>query len=221
MPVWATIVSNVTENNSFLLFMTQTPTYLNDVSGLSLEALGVVAAVPYLTMAIVCQVSGYLSDVLRSRYHIQTTVVRKLFTCGAYVIQTIVLLLLANVDSVPAVMTLLTTAVGIGGFSAFTINFFDLGPQYASLTVGLANTVSALPGIITPLIISVIVKNKLAAEWHVVFYFSAGVAVFGAVFYAAFGSGEIQSWALQKTDEAASNRADESASTDVGSPAKD
>ena len=46
-----------------------------DVSGLSLEALGVVAAVPYLTMAIVCQVSGYLSDVLRSRYHIQTTVV--------------------------------------------------------------------------------------------------------------------------------------------------
>ena len=125
-----------------------------------------------------------------------------------------------------------------------SINFFDLGPQYASLTVGLANTVSALPGIITPLIISVIVKNKvillinfdefsyliefffffffkLAAEWHVVFYFSAGVAVFGAVFYAAFGSGEIQSWALQKTDEAASNRADESASTDVGSPAKD
>ena len=42
-----------------------------------------------------------------------------------------------------------------------SINFFDLGPQYASLTVGLANTVSALPGIITPLIISVIVKNKV------------------------------------------------------------
>ena len=40
---------------------------------------------------------------------------------------------------------------------------------------------------------------KLASEWHTVFYLTAGVYLFGAIFYGVFASGERQSWAAAKT----------------------
>lgn len=35
------------------------------------------------------------------------------------------------------------------------------------------------------------------SEWQIVFYIAASVALFGGVFYAIFGSGELQPWAKQ------------------------
>ena len=49
---------------------------------------------------------------------------------------------------------------------------------------------------ISPSITGLIVQNKEAAEWQIVFYITAGVYLYGAIFYAIFASGERQPWAL-------------------------
>ena len=46
-----------------------------DVSGLSFDKMGLLAAVPYLFMAIVVQCQGQLADLLRTRFKIKTTTV--------------------------------------------------------------------------------------------------------------------------------------------------
>jgi ACS family sodium-dependent inorganic phosphate cotransporter len=63
------------QNCGFYTFLTQLPTFLNDVSGWNLGKTGIVAAIPYLIMAIVLQFAGQLADLLRGRFKIRTTLV--------------------------------------------------------------------------------------------------------------------------------------------------
>jgi len=42
-----------------------------------------------------------------------------------------------------------------------SINFHDMSPKYASLTVGLSNTIAFMPGLTSPVITGAIVKNQV------------------------------------------------------------
>jgi len=49
---------------------------------------------------------------------------------------------------------------------------------------------------------NVFLLQQTVEAWRLVFYLGAAVYVFGAIFYALLGSGEIQPWAVPtKTDE--------------------
>lgn len=125
--------------------------------------MGILAALPYLAMACVVQFSGQLADILRTRFKISTTIVRKVFTSGCYIVQMSFLLITAHMtsQSAGAALTCLTIAVASGGFASYSVNFLDLGHQYASLTVGVSNTIATLPGLISPSITGYIVQNKV------------------------------------------------------------
>ena len=69
------MTAHMVQNCGFYTFLTQLPTFLNDVSGWNLGKTGIVAAVPYLIMAVVLQFAGQLADLLRSRFKIRTTLV--------------------------------------------------------------------------------------------------------------------------------------------------
>jgi len=209
VPIWAAVTAHTVQNTGSYTLLTQMPTFLNDVYGWRLDKMGMLVAIPYITVAIVLQFAGILADTLRGRYGINTGTVRKMFTSGAFVVEMVFLLLTARAVSIPAVITCLSIAVGIGGFTSYSVNYLDLGPQYASLPLGFSNPLATLPGVFTPTITGYIVQNKLASEWHTVFYFMAGVYLFGAIFYGAFGSGERQPWAIPKTVSGAEESTDQ------------
>ncbi|VDK48813.1 unnamed protein product [Gongylonema pulchrum] len=91
----------------------------------------------------------------------------------------------------------LIASVGLGGltFSAFSVNSLDIAPQYAGHLMGLSNTLATLPGMLSPLFVGAVVQNELLHEWRIVFVFTAGVFLFGAIIFALFGKGEVQKWA--------------------------
>lgn len=109
---------------------------------------------------------------------------RKVFTCGAFVAQTVFMLATSYTDAVTPAIICLTIAVGFGGFawSGFrlgttkiiakkwsahfvpfptSVNQLDIAPQYASLIMGLSNTIATVPGIVSPVITGFIVQNKV------------------------------------------------------------
>ena len=90
----------------------------------------------------------------------------------------------------------LTMAVGLGGFtwSGFPVNHLDIAPRYAGVLFGISNCVATLPGILSPLLVGFLTPGETQTEWRVVFLMSAGIYVFGMLFYAVCGSGEKQSW---------------------------
>ncbi|XP_046451668.1 sialin-like isoform X1 [Daphnia pulex] len=201
LPVWATVAAHFAENWGFYTLLTQLPTFLSDTSDLKLDKTGFLAAIPYLAMAIIVQTGGQLADWLRSRWRVETTKVRKIFTCGAFVAQTIFMLATAYTHAVTAAIICLTIAVGFGGFawSGFSVNHLDIAPQYASLIMGLSNTVATLPGIVSPALTGYIVQNKTEEGWHMVFMISSMIYLSGASFYCFGASGKLQAWASQSS----------------------
>ena len=83
--VWAIIIAHFTENWGFYTLLTSLPMFLRDVLDYSLDTAGFLSAFPYILMAVVVQISGYLADTIRAGGRLSTTHIRKLFTCGAYI----------------------------------------------------------------------------------------------------------------------------------------
>ncbi|XP_065583543.1 sialin-like [Artemia franciscana] len=196
-PVWAIIAAHFSENWGFYTLLTQLPTFLSDVTKFKLDKTGFMAAIPYLAMAVAVQGGGLLADLLRTRFNVSTTWVRKLFTCSAFIGQTVFMLATAFTFSPTVAVAFLTLAVGFGGFAwaGFSVNHLDIAPKYASLLMGLSNTFATIPGIISPGLTGIIVQDKEAESWHIVFYISAAIYLLGGIFYLIFASGERQKWA--------------------------
>lgn len=86
-----------------------------------------------------------------------------------------------------------TGALSICGYG---VNHLDIAPQYASVLMGLSNTVATIPGIISPLIAGFIVTEQTNAnQWKWIFIMTSCVYLFGCLIYWFFASGELQSWA--------------------------
>ncbi|GLG97099.1 Putative inorganic phosphate cotransporter [Gryllus bimaculatus] len=210
LPVWAIMIAHFSENWGFYTLLTELPTFMKDILHFDLLQVGWLSALPYLVMGIVVQIGGFVADWLRSNGHLTTTQmlnhntnkkgvfqVRKLCNCGAFSCQTLFLVAAAHSSTPAAAISCLTVAVGFGGFAwaGFSVNHLDLAPQFASILMGLSNTVATLPGMISPLLTEHLVQHKALREWQGVFYIAGGIYLAGAVFYGLFASGERQKWA--------------------------
>ncbi|KAK9511341.1 hypothetical protein O3M35_000010 [Rhynocoris fuscipes] len=203
LPVWSIIMAHFCENWGFYTLLTQLPTFMKDTLNYDLKKAGFLSSVPYLVMTIIMQFAGLLSDWLCNKEILSRTNVRKLFNCGAFISQTIFMMLAAYLLTPTGVVTCLVFAVGLGAFAwpAFSVNHLDIAPQHASVLMGLSNTFATLPGIISPLISGFIVTNKSAEEWKIVFYIASFIYLIGAIFYGTFASAERQKWAIEMKKE--------------------
>ncbi|KAF6205216.1 hypothetical protein GE061_019383 [Apolygus lucorum] len=203
MPVWSIVMAHFCENWGFYTLLTQLPTYMKDTHNYDLQKAGFLSAAPYLVMSIIMQFAGHLSDWLCNTRVMSTTNVRKVFNCGAFISQTIFMLLAAYLGTPTGVIICLVFAVGLGAFAwpAFSVNHLDIAPQHASVLMGFSNTFATLPGIVSPLLSGYIVTDKTAEEWKAVFYISGAIYLIGALFYGTFASAERQPWAMNKTED--------------------
>jgi len=196
-PVWAIIIAHFTENWGFYTLLTSLPMFMRDVLEYSLDAAGILAAFPYILMAVVVQISGYLADTFRADGKLSTTHIRKLFTCGAYLGQAIFMILTALIMSRGTSTVFLSLALGLGGltWAGFGVNHLDVAPKYAAILMGISNTVGTIPGILSPALTGAIIKDRTPEEWRTVFLITACVYAMGAFLYLGLASGERQDWA--------------------------
>jgi len=188
------------------------PTFLNDVVGFDLKSAGFASSLPYLTMGLLMGVTGYTADYLISHKIFSTTFVRKLFNCGGFIAQCVFMMAAAYILNEFAIITCLTLGVGLGAFSisGFAVNHLDIAPQYAAILIGITNTFATIPGIVSPLLTGLVVTSndpdEMKNQWRIVFFVSASIYLFGAVFYWLFCSGELQKWAVNEPDVEKKNR---------------
>ncbi|XP_062858042.1 vesicular glutamate transporter 2.2 isoform X2 [Trichomycterus rosablanca] len=158
---------------------------------------GMVSALPHLVMTIIVPIGGQLADHLRSKNILSTTTVRKIMNCGGFGMEATLLLVVGFSHSKGVAISFLVLAVGFSGFaiSGFNVNHLDIAPRYASILMGISNGVGTLSGMVCPLIVGAMTKNKTREEWQNVFLIASMVHYGGVVFYGIFASGEKQPWA--------------------------
>uniref|UniRef100_A0A7N5ZTI9 Major facilitator superfamily (MFS) profile domain-containing protein n=1 Tax=Anabas testudineus TaxID=64144 RepID=A0A7N5ZTI9_ANATE len=158
---------------------------------------GMLSALPHLVMTIIVPLGGQLADYLRTHNIMSTTTVRKIMNCGGFGMEATLLLVVGFSHSKGMAISFLVLAVGFSGFaiSGFNVNHLDIAPRYASILMGISNGVGTLSGMVCPLIVGAMTKNKTREEWQHVFLIASLVHYGGVVFYGLFASGEKQPWA--------------------------
>lgn len=76
--------------------------------------------------------------------------------------QTVFMMLAAYQHNRVLIIVCITLGAALGALSicGYGVNHLDIAPQYASITMGLSNTVATIPGIISPLIAGFIVTDQ-------------------------------------------------------------
>ncbi|VDM00105.1 unnamed protein product, partial [Schistocephalus solidus] len=163
MPVYAIIIANIARSWSFFLLIMMSPTYLKDVFNYTTAESGILSSLPHLFMAIIVPISGQLADRLRKRT-LTTTAVRKIFNCGGFGMEAILLLVVGYADSAQTAMIALIFAVSFSGFaiSGYNVNHLDIAPRYASILMGLSNGIGTISGLICPLTAELITEKPVS-----------------------------------------------------------
>ncbi|KAJ8333897.1 hypothetical protein SKAU_G00412160 [Synaphobranchus kaupii] len=197
MPVYAIIVANFCRSWTFYLLLISQPAYFEEVFGFEISKVGMLSALPHLVMTIIVPIGGQIADFLRSKNILSTTTVRKIMNCGGFGMEATLLLVVGYSHSKGMAISFLVLAVGFSGFaiSGFNVNHLDIAPRYASILMGISNGVGTLSGMVCPLIVGAMTKNKTREEWQYVFLIAALVHYGGVIFYGIFASGEKQPWA--------------------------
>ncbi|XP_016327665.1 vesicular glutamate transporter 1-like [Sinocyclocheilus anshuiensis] len=197
MPVYAIIVANFCRSWTFYLLLISQPAYFEEVFKFEISKVGILSALPHLVMTIIVPIGGQLADYLRSHNIMTTTNVRKLMNCGGFGLEATFLLVVGFSHTMGVAISFLVLAVGFSGFaiSGFNVNHLDIAPRYASILMGISNGVGTLSGMVCPLIVGAMTKNKTREEWQYVFLIASLVHYGGVIFYGIFASGEKQSWA--------------------------
>ncbi|XP_056327550.1 sialin isoform X2 [Danio aesculapii] len=200
MPLWAIVVAHFSYNWTFYTLLTLLPTYMNDVLGFSIQQNGMLSALPYLGCWLLALLGGQLADLLRERFLFRTVIVRKAFTVIGMA-GPAVFLVAAGYTGCNYILAVafLTISSSLGGISAsgFNINHLDIAPSYAGILLGITNSFATIPGMVGPVIARSLTKSNTIPEWQIVFYISAAINIFGAVFFTIFGKGAVQPWAVQ------------------------
>ena len=189
--LWAIIVAHFCNNWTLYVILSWLPKFVNDGLGVAFASVGLIAMLPHLTSFLCLNIAGNIADRLIQR-GLSVTFVRKLMQSVGFGGLAICLLLITAVDDVWSAIGLLCLgklfgAAGIGGHS---VNHMDIGPRYAGTLMGITNTFATLPGIVAVYITGYILH--VSGSWDWVFISTAGVTLFGMVFYLIFGSGERQ-----------------------------
>ncbi|KAK3532315.1 hypothetical protein QTP86_016050 [Hemibagrus guttatus] len=233
-PLWAIIITQMCANWSYYTLLTSLPTYMDTILHFDLRQNSFLSALPYLGGWLFSVLSGVCADKLLEKEMLSVTSVRKIFTFAGLVIPAGLLVAVgfSGCSGILAV-TFLTLSITFGGISAAGVfmNQIDIAPQYghydllisgflficveicytykmqyAGFLLGIINTFGTIPGVLAPVIMGILTKDHTLMGWGNVFYLSAGVSVFGALYYTLFSSGKIQAWALKEKEEAVSTQ---------------
>lgn len=212
-PLWAILVGHTTYNWGFYVLFTCLPKYLKEVLGFDMKHNALYSALPYLIMWIAINISTQIGDRVISSGNYSKTRVRKLFQVLAEVPPALCLSLIpffgCNSFAVIGLICLCCCFNGCS-FVAYNVNHADLAPSFTGLLFGITNTVANAPGFLAPEMVGAFTKNESTIlTWSFVWYTTAGIYVFGAIFYSIFAEAELQPWAHCKEDPPLRNNTEE------------
>jgi MFS transporter, ACS family, solute carrier family 17 (sodium-dependent inorganic phosphate cotransporter), other len=189
--VWAIIVGHFCYNWCAYVLLAWLPSYFKSTFGVTVVNAGMFSAGPWLVVFLMANASGYLADhLLRTGY--RATVVRKLMQSGGLMGGGIFLLLLPGTASVTTAVILMCIAAGLLAMcqAGFPPNCLDIAPRHADVLYGISNTFATLPGLFGVFVTGWLVDRT--GSFAAALVLTAGIAVFGAIFFLIFASGERQ-----------------------------
>ena len=197
-PLRALAYVHFCNNWGFYVLLAWLPSYFTQELGVTLTNASLFTLLPPLANIAVASLVGPLADDALAR-GVDVTTVRKtaqtLALCGPATFMALASFHFGDDESGLVTVALITAGVSLSSFSyaGLYCNHQDMSPRFASILLGMTNTVGALPGVIgVPLTGYLLQKTE---NWELSMFLPAIVLYFsGAAVFAKYGSGEKQAW---------------------------
>ncbi len=180
--VWGTSLGMFALGYVWYFLLTWLPSYLMDVHQYNLKQTAVMAALPFLAMAMATVIAGWLSDRLISVGY-SPTLVRKGIALGGFILAAALIIAASLVASATLCLALLiATCCALGMFTAnvWAMTQTLAGPAAGSWT-GIQNCIGNMGGVVSPLVAGWTVQHS--GSYQIAFYVTAVVMVLGAASY--------------------------------------
>jgi ACS family sodium-dependent inorganic phosphate cotransporter len=143
--------------------------------------------IPSAMSFLFMNVAGTVADRLIKR-GMDVGRVRKLMQTIGFGGIAVALMIVGEVQSAPTAIAIMAAGSAVGGFviGGFVVNHLDIAPHSAGTLMGITNTVATIPGIIGVYVSGLILE--WTGSWSLVFQVTAGVTLFGLLFYLFFAS---------------------------------
>ncbi|XP_031109487.1 probable anion transporter 6, chloroplastic isoform X2 [Ipomoea triloba] len=149
--VWAMIYTHFCGSWGHYTCLSWLPTYFSEELNLNLTEAAWVSVFPPLASIFVTTIASQFADNLISK-GVETTVVRKICQTIAFLSPAACMILSSLDFGLPPweVVTILTGGLALSSFalSGLYCTHQDISPEYASILLGITNTVGAVPGIV-------------------------------------------------------------------------
>jgi len=202
---WGIFVGHTAFNFSFYLLLTQLPSYLRLVVGLSGEDAAYASALPYLLMLVLSISGGMVADTLIASRTLSNVSTRRLMT-SAGLVGSAMCLVAAGFAAPPSqhaatsllhpppAVLLVTLGLGVAAIcnSGYNANYLEVGGRFSGVLLSVGNTLATLPGILAPVLTGVVVdsygcrsstdavEDKCRAAYQTIFLMVFGVNIVGA-----------------------------------------
>jgi len=182
--VWAMIYAHFCGNWGHYSLLSWLPTYFSDELHLTLTQAALLAIFPPLASVAVSSAAGPLADHLISRGY-DITLVRKVCQSLAFLSPALCMAIACLTPKLnPWVdVAILTTGLGLSSFSLAGLycTHQDISPKYASILLGITNTVGAIPGVLGVALVGIIYDRthswNLALFAPSIFFYLTGTVV--------------------------------------------
>ncbi|KAK9143790.1 hypothetical protein Syun_013190 [Stephania yunnanensis] len=187
-PVWALIIAHFCHNWGTFILLTWMPTYYNQVLKFNLAESGLFCVLPWLTMAVVANIGGWIADTLISR-GLSITTVRKIMQSIGFLGPAFFLTQLGRVNTPALAVLCMACSQGSDAFSQSGLysNHQDIGPRYAGVLLGLSNTAGVLAGVFGTAATGYILQR---GSWDDVFKVAVVLYIIGTLVWNFFSTGE-------------------------------
>nr|AKN21532.1 slc17a-9 [Schmidtea mediterranea] len=176
------------------------PMYIGSVLGFNISQNGGISSLPYVALFICNLSAGVLQDFIKSKKILSNTNLRKTFACSGMILSSIIMYCMIYTEcNIPLAISLVCLSVALMGFAGpvTSVNVIDMAPAYAGQLIGVCNLFNSVCGIVAPYVKSYYTQTgETRKNWENVFITNAAILFFGALTFALFGSGKLQTWAI-------------------------
>lgn len=196
--MWVNMIAQFGGVWGLFTILSQSPSYFRFVHGWTGSTIGIVSGLPHLMRTLMALVISQIADYLLRNDKMSRDHVRKAGTTISCILNGIFVIGIAY-SGCNAMMACVFMVLATGCHGAVSsgplAGIIDNSPNFAGVLLGIVNMFCAIPGFVSPVIVSYLTyENQTVESWRIIFLISAAMLIASGVVYLLFSDSSRQEW---------------------------